>query len=411
MKHSLIYMTLLGIFSLLPLKLWSEIRVDTAVGSQQAWADHPLQINVLITHPSKKIVDNASFIFEKHPITVSLVKEEKVGPDELISIYSFQIPGKPAGLYWLAPVQVTIQGVVYGSAPTSYSITETAPIPESPHTLDQTVTPQTTAHTSSAPLSLQAYADAPMPLYPGERVHLIYRYLFSSNIDLTTEKLPMLEAQGFKKIGDVEIRELQHNKVSIHEVSQLVEALAPGEYTFGPSYVEGLAYTKNLFGNKSYSQQKFKAEAPDVTITVAALPLEGKNAAFGGAIGQFSIDSELQSPSNIAVGDLVKISVTIAGKGEMSSVELPVLLCQPGFSGLFYMSNKPIVGATNGQQKRFDVELRALSSLATEVPGISFTYFNPETHLYETIRSTPEPLTVRPGQQQLVRAPEEALMP
>lgn len=410
--------TLLCFLLLAPMGLWGQIKVDALVDSQQAWEEHQLRVEVLVTHPSNKIVDVGSFRYENRSIRVELVKEEKIGFDDLVSIYAFQLPGKPAGLYWLSPVEVNVHGVSYRSVPVSYNVVSTSPSRENgnkkfrPSTGAGAAAAQATAgRTNSKPLSLQAYVDAPMPLFPGQRARLVYRYLFSSNIDLTTEELPMIEAKGLKKIGDLQVQEIQRNKVSIHEISQQVEAEEPGEYVYGPSYVEGFAYVPGAFGQKVYMQPKLRGEAPEVVVTVVALPQEGKMIGFKGAIGQFSIKSELLSPSSIAVGDVIRVAVTILGKGEMSSVELPDLLCQPGFSGLFQLSNRPIVGALTGEGKRFDLELRPLSGQLVEVPAIAFTYFNPESRVYEVASSLPLFLEVRAAKLPAVQPPAAALQP
>lgn len=421
MWHRLLCFLLLAFLMLLPHGLLAQIKVDTLVDSQQAWEEHQLRVEVLVTHPSNKIVDIGSFRYENRSIRVELVKEEKIGFDELVSIYAFQLPGKPAGLYWLSPVEVSVHGVVYRSVPVSYDVVSTSPSRESGN---KKIRPSagagsagagsagaTAVRTNSKPLSLQAYVDAPMPIFPGQRVRLVYRYLFSSNIDLTEEELPMLEAKGLKKIGDIQVQEIQRNKVSIHEISQQVEAEEPGEYVYGPSYVEGFAYAPGAFGQKVYMQPKLRGEAPEVVVTVIALPKEGKVTGFKGAIGQFSIKSELLSSSRIAVGDVIRIVVTISGKGEMSSVELPELLCQPGFSGLFQLSNRPIVGALTDEGKRFDLELRPLSGQVVEVPAIAFTYFNPESRVYEVASSSPLSLEVRAAKLPAAQPPPAALQP
>src|SRR5688572_17731776 len=105
----------------------------------------------------------------------------------------------------------------------------------------------------------------------------------------------MLEAKGLKKIGDVKIDQQQRKKVSVHEISQQVEAGEPGEYVYGPSYIEGFAYTLGAFGQKVYMQPKLRAEADDVIVIVSELPKGGDKMGFAGAIGSFSIASQLLS--------------------------------------------------------------------------------------------------------------------
>jgi len=252
---------------------------------------------------------------------------------------------------------------------------------------------------NSKALSLQAYVED-STLFPGQRTHLIYRFLFARDVDLSAEQLPMLEQRdGLRKVGDIVVteRQLAGGNTSEQLVSQLVEAMKPGEYIYGPSYVEGLAYKRNWTGQKIYEKTKLRGEAEKVVLTVLPLPSANRPAAFEGAIGRFSIKSELLSSAHVAVGDMVKVAVTFVGKGEMSSVEFPVLLCQPGFSGLFELSELPVAGVVGTQSKRFEIGIYPLSGQIKAIPSIFFAFFDPITRRYEQISTVPIPITVDPA--------------
>ena len=151
---------------------------------------------------------------------------------------------------------------------------------------------------------------------------------------------------------------------------------------------------------------ELRAEAPNVIVDVEELP----NSGAGGshiAIGQFSIKSELLTRNKIMEGDSLRVAITVTGKGEMSSVELPNLHCQSGFSGLFEISDLPIAGAELSiNNKRFEIELKPLSIQIQEIPAITFVYFNPQTRSYETAETVPIPIKIVRGS---TPAPSEPL--
>ena len=98
---------------------------------------------------------------------------------------------------------------------------------------------------SSAPLifRLEAIVKGPMTLYPGERTKLFYRISYNRSIDLTQSVLPMIHPTHFQKVGDVQIEDKQLANATVQDLTQEVEASELGTFQFGPSSIEGYAYT------------------------------------------------------------------------------------------------------------------------------------------------------------------------
>ncbi|WP_206973100.1 hypothetical protein, partial [Vibrio parahaemolyticus] len=82
----------------------------------------------------------------------------------------------------------------------------------------------------------------------------------------------------------------------------------------------------------------------------------------------------------------------------MNSISLPNIRRQPGFDGFFQMSDLPAVGVLTdqGDAKRFLVMMRPLTEAITQIPGVEFSFFNPENETYSTLQSPPIPIKVRP---------------
>lgn len=254
--------------------------------------------------------------------------------------------------------------------------------------------------TSDKPfLRLEAMVEGKDILYPGQRTTLVYRYYFRGDISLTVEKLPLLDAEGFIKIGEKEFNNSVQGTVSMSEISQQVEAVKPGIYAFGPSLAEGNAYKEDDAGTQGNASDKLSSEAPPVTLTVLPFPEKGKPASFNGAVGIFTFKTLLLSPVEMAIGDEISLLLEISGKGNLKNITAPDLCCQPGFSGFFRLSDLPPSEVIEGDAKKIMVKFRPLSVQIKAIPGIEFSYFDPETVAYSAIHSQPISITVKQNPQ------------
>lgn len=245
------------------------------------------------------------------------------------------------------------------------------------------------------PLILEASANPNAPLYPGQRVKFTYRIYYMGDIQLTKEQLPLLKVEEMKKLGSLETKETKKGPYSVQEISQEMRVIVPGTYSLGPSSIEGfiLGYES---GNPELVKMPVHAEALPVTVEVLPFPEEGKPVTFNGAVGQFIMQLQLLSPSQTRVGDPVRLELSIIGTGELDTVSLPNIFCQPGFSGFFQKENLPPAEKGGKTEKTFQMEMHAVSPFIKEIPKIEFSYFDPYTKKYNTLTSSPIPLIVQP---------------
>lgn len=373
-----------------------DVKVISEIDQNKAYENQHIQGTITVTHNENQKVDTSSFRLENKPLKVDFVREVKISPNNplIISIYKFEIEPKSKGLQILPEVSVKVGGKLFSSSPSTYEVeSESQPS----NTSGQThIPPKTTKGETQAYLKIDAFSDQ-SKVYPGQKIHFTYRYTYQGDIALTKEVLPLLDAEGMIKIGEKEFKNYTKDGFNINDISQVVEAVKPGSYTYGPSYVEGYSYQEDSLGNRIYSNNPLKSEAPKVVITVEPFPTEDKPASFNGAIGKFTFDVSLQSPSTVNVGDEMTLSIDISGEGNLDSLSLPDMCCQPGFSGLFKMNDLPPVGVVQGNVKRFIVQLRPLSDTITNISAIEFSYFDPNTKKYTVLHSKPIPITVHPS--------------
>lgn len=364
------------------------VQVSSTIESDTAYENYPLTGTISITHNPKDIVDPSGFLLDGKPLQTVLYKTVDLSANMQIDFYRFSQPGQSKGVYLLGPVSVKVGNTVYQSMATSYEVTGAAKI--APADLG----PQT-----PATLELKASVEVPKPFFPGQEGQFIYRYYFSGNIELSEEKLPLLDATGFIKVGDKVINSTQQNDLDVQEISQKVKAQSPGEYKFPASSAAGFSYVADpILKTRTYIQPKLQTEVPPITVTVSPFPDAGRPATFTGAVGQYTFNVTLVSPPTVTVGDKMRIAIEISSPtSQLNTVNLPDLN-QAGIKGLFRLSDLPPVGQVQDHTMRFVEDLYPLLTGIKEIPSLAFSYFDPNTAQYVTLKSNPIPISVQARQ-------------
>lgn len=151
----------------------------------------------------------------------------------------------------------------------------------------------------------------------------------------------------------------------------------------------------NLFGRVV---QKSVTLKPDATqVTVLPLPVDGRPANFSGAVGQFQIASDL-TPATGTVGDPLTFKLTVTGKGNLARVSTDALQDSAQWR-VYRTDSKVTTDDDSGLQgfKTFSQPVVPLQAGVLTVPGLSFSYFDPEAGRYVTRETQPIRVTVAPG--------------
>ncbi len=153
----------------------------------------------------------------------------------------------------------------------------------------------------------------------------------------------------------------------------------------------------DFFGNAP--TQTFRASDVPRTLTVKPLPETDRPPTFSGAVGeQFSIAVKT-SRSVVSLGEPVELDVTIKSNQPLDNLSLGKLdgdgrLPKDKFT---VPAEAPTGELTDeGKTKTFKITAQ-VTGPATEVPGLSFSYFDPTKEQYRTIRSEPIALSVKGG--------------
>ncbi|MEC7839239.1 MAG: hypothetical protein VX777_04275 [Chlamydiota bacterium] len=361
-----------------------DVRIGVQLDDKSFYANRPITGTINIQHNKIDQINVSSFKIENSTLKVDFMKVVEIGQDSslMITFYRFELPPQEPGLRLLPEISVNIGGKLYKSTPLTYEVIKTVKVVRG----EQGVV-----------LDLESFVEGNSSVYVGQNLRVGYRFYFNDNFDLIEQQLPLLEANGFKKIGKERINDIKQNGMSVRQIDQNIEAIKPGKYVFGPSYVTASIYRKDRRGKKQVVSQDIKAEAEELTITVLDFPIDSKPASFNGAVGQdINFSVELMSPAQVNVGDKLSLSLTFSGVNDDSNIKIPEICCQPGYAGFFGIDDMPPLPSKQSGVFRYFVDIRPLTDKIKKIPTLEFSYFNPVTESYTTEKSEPIEIKVSP---------------
>jgi hypothetical protein len=152
---------------------------------------------------------------------------------------------------------------------------------------------------------------------------------------------------------------------------------------------------QNFFG-ASTEKDITVASAP-TAFTVLALPTQNRPADFSGAVGNFSISSNV-SDEKVAAGDPVTLRLRISGTGNFDRVTTPMLHDVEHwktYSPTAKFTAQDDIGHRG--EKTFEQPLIATQSGTQSLPALTFSWFDPNSRHYVVARTSPINVAVTAG--------------
>ena len=134
-----------------------------------------------------------------------------------------------------------------------------------------------------------------------------------------------------------------------------------------------------------------------LSLTVKPLP-DGAPADFAGAVGQFTLTSKVV-PLTVGVGEPVTWTLDLSGTGNWPDIHgLPAREVSRDFKALQPQAKRtPAAGKLFDATLSEDVVLIPTKPGTYKLPSVSYSYFDPGTGNYETVRTDPVTVTVTPA--------------
>ncbi len=137
-----------------------------------------------------------------------------------------------------------------------------------------------------------------------------------------------------------------------------------------------------------------KIASPASQLKVLALPTQGQPKDFSGAVGDFQVSSDI-SPARVAAGDPLTLRLHISGVGNFDRVDSAM------FDRLDRWKTYPAKSSFTPSdavgykgEKVFEQPLIAALPGEQTIPGLEFSYFNPNTKHYERLHTQPVKVTI-----------------
>jgi len=149
-----------------------------------------------------------------------------------------------------------------------------------------------------------------------------------------------------------------------------------------------------MFGGPQVREVPVTADA--VPVEVLPLPVEGRPADFGGAIGQWNL-AVTAKPTQVAVGDPITVTIKVSGTGNIDTVPSPKLEPLDGFK-TYDPTTKTTKDDLNTTGERVIQQvLIAKNTEVKQVPEVRLVYFDPVAKAYRTAVQSAIKLVVKAG--------------
>jgi len=169
-------------------------------------------------------------------------------------------------------------------------------------------------------------------------------------------------------------------------------------------------------GRRALQVRKLRAVDEPRTLLVKPVPSVGRPASFAGAVGRgFSLEVSADR-SVVRVGDPIALRMVLRGDGPLEAAVFPRLDAEGLLPAQdFAVAAEPPSGELREGAKTFSTAIRVKRADVREIPALAYTFFDPATERFETVRSLPIALSVGAadvvGPSQVVRSDAPGTVP
>ena len=208
------------------------------------------------------------------------------------------------------------------------------------------------------------------------------------------------------KVIDRKRTEVNGSIFNVYTLTTTAKTLTAGIFTFQPqvqmnviiprqnrrSYGFDDPFFGDFFGRQE--TRPIVLDCNKLQVNVRAVPMSGRPDSFTGGVGIFDFDVEV-GPKQVKAGEPVTVKIRIRGKGNLSQITPPKI----EESHAFKLYDARTVASGHPNEVRFEQVLIPKSDSVTNIPAISFSYFNTRTTDFRTITQGPFPISVESGPQ------------
>ena len=315
-------------------------------------------------------------------------------------IHVYKVTALKAGTYRFGPLSFQYGGLTYTSTVVTLEVTRQA-------AAEDRLAPSADAVDLSKHIFLQF--DMPRSqVFVNERLPLSVK-LYSDWLDLEDVSVPDIASadlivEGFTR-EPAKIVEMEGAQYAILEYRTSVIAATPGDYTLAPvkaaffvakrkrlpsGELPDLLNDNEIMYDKaigSLDRLPLSLETGPIAFTARPLPSEGRPDGFKGAVGSFDLAVEAE-PTRLGEGDALTLKLIVTGDGNYNTL---TTIAVPPMAGFKYYEPQVIKTPASFTLQQ---TMRLMAPGATEIPAITFVFFDPSRGAYVSMTKDPIPLTI-----------------
>jgi len=327
--------------------------------------------------------------------------------------YNYVIQAKSIGTFSIGTASIEYEGESFNTKPISINVVKGSPQPKK-QKQDAGVSEEEIAKN----LFIRAAVDK-RKAYLGEQVTVTYKLYTRLNIaaQMSISKLPHYQgfwAEELETSNNItfatEVINGKQYRVGVLKKAALFPTqpgkleITPFELTV-PIQLRRNRNRDNFFDDFfndpfGFNQTiEYNATSNKVSIDVLSLPTEGKPDSFNGAVGEFSLNADIDK-TTAKTNEAVTLKVILSGEGNLELLDMPELNIPSGFEKYEPRTSENINKRNIISGSKTAEYLMIPRVVGTrEIPPVEFSYFNPAKKKYVTLSSKSFKLNITQGEK------------
>lgn len=328
-------------------------------------------------------------------------EEYRNGKRSFSRSFTFVLSPLEKGTLIIGQAEIEVDGQKYKTSPVEVEVTEAV---EQPTDADnQTALVEDGVHIVAEVSNANPYLN--------EAISVTYKLYVSYNVDIT-QQFRYLDRPSFRGFWNQEIETISNQayegKYQGRDYRYIIlerVLLYPqnsGELVIDPLTldvpIDVPSNRRDFFGRRLKNTVNRTVASNSLTIDVKELPATGKPADFSGAVGDYRLSFSTTKDSLVAQESL-NATLRISGSGNLKLIKLPELDLSNSMEVYDPERKENIKTTASGMQGSVEQTYTILPQKPGKYPigPITFSYFDPNSETYKTLRSEELQLKVEPS--------------
>ena len=304
--------------------------------------------------------------------------------------YTYFLAPKKRGSFNIGQASIEVKDVIYKTSPIKIDVTAAVDIPKDPNDPE---------YLASKSIDLVAEISKTNP-YLNEAISVVYKLYIAENTGIRNwNEIDKPRYNDFWSqnidVKELKVQEGIYKGENYRYVVLKKTILYPqktGELSLEPLTldvsVEVPSNRRDIFGRRAMTTVNRTVTAGKRNIKVKPLPQQGRPEDFSGAVGDFNFKVE-SSKKTLIVSEAFNLKLEVSGRGNLMLFELPAPTLPSSLEVYDPEHTENIETSLSGTKGRILDNYAVVTNEAGQypIPPISFSFFNPKTKSYETIKS------------------------